>query len=262
MNEKTTAIVLNWNELDISRDSVRLLLKEPTVAKVILVDNGSKDGSREYFIKIDDPKFFPIFLPENKGSSIARNVAISNADTEYVFLLDGDILYVKGTIKEYEKILNMYRYVGCVGQNSMQLLNELGHNGVYDPSLADFRMTNDYVIEEWFPMAWTQYGLFRTEMLKELKFVELPPFNEAGYGFEDDWLFHDMDKNNYTSLSVNKPIYYHHAHSGMRELEKAGLADKMIKRKQVFEDTWGPKSGWSDTVKKRSLNKKVLSNPV
>jgi len=227
-----------------------LLLKEPEVEKIILVDNGSTDGTKEYFADLTDDKFVPIYLKKNLGSSVGRNKGLSKTKSKHVFLIDGDILYVRGTIREYAKILDAFPDAGCVGQNSQALLAQLGHNGVYNPTEADFVMDTNYTIEDWFPMAWTQYGLFRGDMLRELRFVELPPYNEAGYGCEDDWLYQEMEKAGYVSLAVDKPVYYHHAHSGWRELHKAGVQDKMIERVKLFEKCWGRNNLWAQRLKR------------
>jgi len=244
----TDVIVMNWQELEVSKDSVRLLLREPTVERVILVDNGSTDGSVEYFSNTEHPKFTFLPMGENKGSSVARNRAIELTTAPYIWLLDGDIMYIKGSIEEYEKILDLYPDAYCVGQNSMELLNRLGHNGVTDPTEADYRMENDYTIEQWFPMAWTQYGLFRGDLLRETKFIEEGVFGEAGWGAEDDYLHHEMTAKGYVSLAVDKPIYYHFAHSGLRELQKAGLETKMAERIKILEARWGKNATWSKTI--------------
>ena len=144
---QVSAIVLCWNELEIAKDTVRLLLKEGH--EVILVDNGSTDGSKEFFKDVMDNNFKFVNLPKNMGASVGRNKGIEVSTGENIFLIDGDILYVKGTIEVYQNILRAYPDAGCVGQNSQKLLNELGHNGVYDPTEADYRMSKDYSIEDW-----------------------------------------------------------------------------------------------------------------
>jgi len=255
----SSAIVLNWNELEVSKDTVRLLLGEKH--EVILVDNGSTDGSKKLFANINDDNFVFVDLPKNMGASVGRNKGIAKATQENIFLIDGDILYVKGTIAEYEKVLEAYPDAGCVGQNSHKLLNELGHNGVYEPSEADYKMSKEYVVEDGFPMAWTQYGLFRGKMLKKLKFPTVGVFGEAGYGFEDDWLYHQMKEDGWSSLAVDKPVYYHFAHSGWRELDKAGLSDNMNKRKKLFEKRWGKDSGWVGTLQKGNVEITRRNNP-
>lgn len=274
-----TALILNWNELEVVKGSARRLLKEPGVDKVIVVDNGSEDGSKEYFRQragivvvpgkggMENVKFTAgnqkltfIDWPYNAGASVARNLGIKISNGEYTFLIDGDILYVPGTIAEYVKVLDMYPDAACVGQNSFELLAQLGHNGTLDPIEADARMTDDYVVSDWFPMAWTQYGLFRTQLLMENPFVEEPPFNEAGYGFEDDDMYHQLKAAGYACLSVNKPIYYHFAHSGIRELYKADMELKFEERKSVFEKRWGKKGGWAEAVA-RGIEKTTRPKP-
>lgn len=247
---KTVALCLNWNEIDISKDSIRLLLKEP-IDEVWVVDNGSTDESKEYFKGINNPKFHLVDLPENNGASVGRNAGIDKIKADYIFLLDADILYVKGTIKEYQKVLEKYPKAYCIGQNSLKLLNELGHNGVYDIMEADLSMGDDYKVEDWFPIAWTQYGLFRGSLLKKIKFTTEGAFGEAGYGFEDDYLHHEMKKLGYESLSISLPIYYHFAHSGWRELDLHNKEDKMVQRKKIFEKKWGKGKGWWDALTKR-----------
>jgi glycosyltransferase involved in cell wall biosynthesis len=264
-------LVINWNELDISQDTVRRLLKEPGVDQIIVVDNGSIDGSKEYFRKIAGTVLVPneelkfkdgnqrvVFIdwPENKGPSVARNLAIAVAKNEQIFLIDGDILYVPGTIKEYKRILDYYKDAFCVGQNSYQYKTMIDldrhANGTQDQYEADIRMSDDYTISDWFPMAWTQYGLFRTDLLRKHPFVEKGIFGKAGYGLEDTWLFHEMKEAGYVSLAVDRPIYYHDAHGGIQELRKTGidLEEMMTARREIFEKRWGKDKDWSQILAK------------
>lgn len=255
-------VILSWNELSVTRDSVWRLLKEPEVSTVIVVDNGSTDGSKEYFRSLrDNDKFGFIDLPKNAGISVARNLGITMVREELIFLLDGDILYVPGTIKEYAKILEANPDAFCVGQNSFELVMQNEYNGTIDPLEADLRMTEDYVISDWFPMAWTQYGLFRADLLKKQLFIETPPFNEPGYGFEDDWLFHEMREQGYISLSVNKPLYYHQAHTGLNELKKEGLDTKQKEREKLFKKRWGRRSQWSEWLADNQPEKTTRPKP-
>lgn len=246
---KVGCLVLNWNELSVSKDSVRRLLKEPEVDSVFVVDNGSTDGSKEYFGKMKGvAKFGFIDLPTNTGPSVARNIGISMIQADAIFLIDGDILYCPGTIKEYAKILEKYPDAFCVGQNSFERVMQLGYNGTMDPIEADMRMPDDYTISDWFPMSWTQYGLFRADLLKAHPFIEEGAFGEAGYGLEDTWLYHQMKGLGYVSLAVDKPLYYHQAHSGIKELVKAGLSLKLEERKKIFEKKWGKGMDWSEIL--------------
>lgn len=259
---KIAALILSWNELGVSKDSVRRLLKEEEVDAVFVVDNGSTDGSQEYFNKLKGtPKFGFISLPKNSGPSVARNLGIMAIQADAIMLIDGDILYVPGTIKEYAKVLEKYPDAFCVGQNSFELVMQLGYNGTMDQIEADVRMPTNYTVSDWFPMAWTQYGLFRADLLKKYMFVEVPPFNEPGYGMEDDWYYHEMKEQGYVSLAVDKPLYYHEAHTGIKELNKANLSTKFKERKKVFDKKWGKNSQWSEYLANNVVEKTTRPKP-
>lgn len=262
---KVSVCILNWNELNVSRDSVRRLMKEPDVTQVVVVDNGSTDGSKEYFRELVQHGLTLVDLPENVGPSVGRNKGIEQCDEDYIFLLDGDILYVPGTIAEYQKILDHYTDAFCVGQNSFEMVMQLGHNGTLNPIEADLRMDTDYVISDWFPMAWTQYGLFRGDLLREYRFIDEGPFGQAGWGYEDDDYFHEMKKLGYTALSVNKPLYYHEAHSGVKELIRSEsqefFDDQMKRRKKIFDKKWGKKNTWGEVIVKVNPDKTTREKP-
>lgn len=69
---------------------------------VLIVDNGSTDGSREYLEKLsaEDDKVKCILLDSNTGFSGAVNVGIAAVDTEYVVLLNNDTEADKDYLKE------------------------------------------------------------------------------------------------------------------------------------------------------------------
>jgi len=250
-------LILCWNEGEVVRDSVRILLKEGH--RVIVVDNGSTDGSKEILRSINNPNFVLVDLPENTGQSVGRNKGIELLKSKYTFMLDGDILYVKGTINEYAKILDMYPDAGCVGQHKMEDVFKFTHNGVPDPSMADFRMSTDYEIIEGFPMAWTQYGLFRTKLLKKYKFVTEGNFGEPGYGFEDDFLYHEMKRDGWSSLELNKPAYFHFAHASKRLLSKEDYDNSLKERGEIFHKHWD--ESWVEFLNKGKYAPTRRNNP-
>jgi GT2 family glycosyltransferase len=232
-----SAIVLNWNESHVSVDTVKLLLAEGV--EVVVVDNGSEDGSFEKFKQFGD-EIKLIGCGGNYGSSHGRNLGIELVTNENTFLIDGDILYVLGTIAAYEEVLKEFPEVACVGYFDAQHRADHGWaHGARSREQADKMMTPFDKIANWYPMAWTQYGLFRTELLRKFKFITKPPFNQYGYGLEDDWLFQQFRSNGYESVSVNKPFYYHDAHFSMRELAKKGLSDMSGERLELYSKHWG-----------------------
>jgi GT2 family glycosyltransferase len=90
-----TFIILNWNQYELTLDCLESLGKlEYTKFDVIVVDNGSTDGSVEK-IRQAYPNCGIIENKENLGYSEGNNVGIRRAleqETEFIFLLNNDTL--------------------------------------------------------------------------------------------------------------------------------------------------------------------------
>jgi glycosyltransferase involved in cell wall biosynthesis len=236
MTSLTTAIVLSWNNLSVSKDTIRRLKRE---CPIIVVDNGSTDGSQLYFadrLKKDEY----IQMGYNAGNCLARNAAIKKVKTKYFFLIDGDILYVPNSIKILEEILEKYPKCGCVGVNNNNSIKKYGFNGTPNLMEAAIKAERNPIFKG-FPMAWTQYGLFRnTGQI----FPDFDPFDTAGIGYEDDWFYHEMKEKELESYYITEPLYFHDAHAGKRELTKANQDFRESERKEAFEKKYG--KAWMD----------------
>lgn len=222
-------IILNLNEIDVVRDSIRRLLKEPW--NIIVVDNGSDDNSKD--VLRGTPGITLVDCAENHGASVGRNAGLDVSTADYVFLLDGDILYIPGTIENLIPL--MPEDAGCLGVHNSQRWDGTGA-----PEDADLRWpgvvtapNND------FPMAWTQYGLFRGDLLRTIRFYDEGVFGEAGGGYEDDWLYHEMKERGYESYYVDGVLYYHERHGGQRWLDAKAMKNRNEERKAIFNKRWG-----------------------
>lgn len=58
--------------------------------ELIIVDDGSTDGTREYLRGLEDPRLKVIELSQNKGAAGARNVGVGEAVGEYIAFQDSD----------------------------------------------------------------------------------------------------------------------------------------------------------------------------
>lgn len=65
--------------------------------EVMVVDDGSTDGSREW-VEEHHPEFQCISLGKNRGAAAARNEIIRRAETDYVLILDNDIVIEEDTL--------------------------------------------------------------------------------------------------------------------------------------------------------------------
>ena len=223
------AIILCLDEADLVKESVWRLRKD--CDKIIVVDNGSSEEQKEILRGIKDITL--VDLPENKGISNGRNAGLAVSTREYVFLLDGDILYVPGSIPKLLKAIKKLPDAGCVGCH-----NPLFSAGVQQREQANAFFPQNTKLWSDFPMAWTQYGLFRGNLLREIGFVTEGVFGEAGIGYEDDWLYQEFLARGFKSYYLEGLIYYHERHGGARWLKKMGLPIRDEERKKAFKDKW------------------------
>lgn len=223
-------LIICLNEGIIVRDSVYRLQKEKNL-NIIVVDNGSDDGSKRILSHL--PGITYIDLPENVGVSRGRNAGLAKTTAKYVFLLDGDILYIPGTIRVMEKFMDDTPDAGCIGVH-----NTGRWDGTADRTLSDSLFTMTVPARDDFPIAWTQYGLFRGDFLRKTRFIEEGVFGLPGNGFEDDFLYLDMLKGGLRSCYIDNVVYYHDAHKGSRVLEERGQSLMHEERAAIFNKAW------------------------
>lgn len=87
---KVAAVVPSWNrkpDLRICLES--LLVQDYDGLEIIVVDNGSDDGSPE-MVQQDFPRVRLIANRENLGASVAKNQGVAATDAAFVWFLDSD----------------------------------------------------------------------------------------------------------------------------------------------------------------------------
>ena len=87
-DKKVTVIIPNYNGLKFMEPCFAALERQTCDEfRILVVDNGSEDGSVEWLKEHEIPT---IYLETNTGFSGAVNVGIRAADTPYVLLLNND----------------------------------------------------------------------------------------------------------------------------------------------------------------------------
>ena len=119
---KTTIIIPNYNGLSFMEPCFEALEKQTTKDfKILVVDNGSTDGSVEWLKEKQIPS---IFLPENTGFSGAVNVGIKAADTPYVILLNNDTEAEPEYVGELLKAIEASPKIFSVSPKMIQLYHK------------------------------------------------------------------------------------------------------------------------------------------
>jgi glycosyltransferase involved in cell wall biosynthesis len=100
-----SVVITSYNQRDFVRSAVDSALSQNrSLAEIIVVDDGSKDGSPEmlesYGNAIQLVKF-----PANQGAIAARNHGASVAKGDYIIFLDGDDLFMPGAFAIYDRLI-------------------------------------------------------------------------------------------------------------------------------------------------------------
>lgn len=110
-----SVIVVNWNGLSLLDDCFESLrFQTHSNYEVIMVDNGSVDGSVEH-IKSRFPWVRIIQNPRNLGLSIAYNIGIKESQGQLILLANNDIIAEEHFLEELVKTITISKEIGIVG---------------------------------------------------------------------------------------------------------------------------------------------------
>ncbi len=117
-------LIVNWNVRDLLRRCIQSVLAHPPPGslEIIVVDNGSTDGSVE-MVRAEFPQVHLIANPDNRGFTAANNQGLAVAQGRYVLLLNPDTEVVGDALTTMGALADAHPDVGVVGP---QLLNPDG----------------------------------------------------------------------------------------------------------------------------------------
>ena len=119
MEKKVTVIIPNYNGLKFMEPCMAALKRQTSQEfEVLVVDNGSADGSAEWLKEHQIPG---IFLKENTGFSGAVNAGIRASRTPYVILLNNDTEAEPDYIEELVKAIEQSPRIFSVSPRMIQM---------------------------------------------------------------------------------------------------------------------------------------------
>lgn len=214
---KVSVVTPNYNGKDFLYAYFESLIKNSNeIGEVIIVDNGSRDGSQEFIRNYREKVDFPIVLIENSqnlGFAEAVNQGISKARYDYIFSLNNDTVVEKSAILELLNLLNTEERIFSVSSkmvqfNNPKLIDDAGDDYTllaYTKKRGNNQNLNKFIeVSEVFSSC-AGAALYRKDLLEELG-----GFDSEFFAYmEDVDLGYRARVNGYKNMFCPNAIVYH-----------------------------------------------------
>ncbi len=138
-----SVVIVNYNTCDLLDACLQSLRPDRLRTEVIVVDNGSSDGSKE-MVRSRHKNVRLIENATNRGFAAANNLGISQSSGTYVLLLNSDTTVTQGALEDTVRFMEEKNLKGIVG---CRLLNP---DGTLQPSLRSFPSILNVASESFF----------------------------------------------------------------------------------------------------------------
>lgn len=140
----------------------KVMLPEDWNMEVIIVDDGSEDGTRKILEKYKDD-FKIIFHPQNKGKGTAVKTGLEKASGDYIIIQDADLEYNPSEIPSLIKVLGKESSNIIYGSRN---LYHIRRKGMIIPRLGVWFITKQFNLLYGTKLTdlWTCYKLFPKEV--------------------------------------------------------------------------------------------------
>lgn len=129
--EKVSIIIGTHNNLQFLRGTVESLLKyTPPGFELIIVDNGSSDGTGIYLASLDYPHLSVIRNINNQSFAAFNNQAQRIATRPYILYLNDDMQMFPGWLEPLVELLHSHPRVGAVGSRLLYPDGRVMHDGM------------------------------------------------------------------------------------------------------------------------------------
>jgi len=226
MKPTVSVVVALYNQLDYTiqmLESLNAFTKLPY--ELIAVDNGSTDGTQQYFQEemMKHPEYVYVRNEKNLGCAGALRLGCQMARGEYIAIINNDIVLSKQWAEGLIDCINSDKDIGLVGARTNyisgpQMVTEvgLGYSNMfeYQDFADDFRVS--------FKGAYIPYWQIRPfcGMIKKSVYDSIPGWDPQYFpaNCEDDDLCMQLVTNGYRNLICGDVFVHHHGSKSMGDV--------------------------------------------
>jgi GT2 family glycosyltransferase len=197
-------VVITWQRREEALAAVARLRTLPERPPVVVVDNGSTDGTaaavRERFPDVD-----VVALHENVGA-VGRNVGVARLRTPYVAFCDDDTWWEPGSLRRAADVLDAYPRVAVV---NARIVMEPG--GADDPIVTELR-NSPVPGPDWLPGPALGSFLAGASIVRRAAFVDAGGFSPRLWlGGEEELLATDLLSAGWELCYLDDLVVHHQA---------------------------------------------------
>ncbi len=213
-------IILNYNVKYFTDACLQSVLKtesDNNDVEIVVVDNCSTDGSREYF-KGRYPGVKFLWFEKNYGFGKAYNKAVSQANGDYLLFLNPDTLVSDKILKHFKRFAETHPGFGIAGGKMIDGTGNFlpeSKRGIPTPLVALSKLTKLYKVLNFKPFN-VYYATYLDEndtgevpvLTGALMFIKKSVFKSVG-GFDEQFFMYGEDIDlSYRILKAGYPNFY------------------------------------------------------
>ena len=242
---KVSVIVLTYNNLEFTKACLHSLEVNTAYPdwELVLVDNGSSDGSREFLADYASENLRAKLIQndENLGFAAGNNRGLEAAEGEFLVILNNDTYVTPGWLVDLVRHLRRDAGLGLVGA----VTNNIGNEAKIDVHYADMadmeKAALAYTSRHPRETLEVNVVAFFCAAMPRAVFETVGGLDETfGLGFfEDDDYCMRLRKAGY-SIAIAEDVFVHHHLSASFDAMDTRRREELFERnKGLYEEKWG-----------------------
>ena len=244
---KVSVVVLMYNNMKLNKLCISTIFEKTAYPnfEVIIVDNYSTDGTREWLAELDReniPSLKIVLNDSNKGFAAGNNIGMKECNGDYIILLNNDTVVTRGWITALVKHLENSSEMGMSGSVTNSIGNEAKIAVDYSNLTEIHQFADRYTWEHMGnvyhkePDVLAMFALcIKREIIDKCGYID----ESYSIGMFEDDDYSKAVKNAGYKLCIAEDSFIHHFEgSSFKKMEDDEFMKLFNKNKEIFNTKW------------------------